>query len=161
MFRKAKQLKDPTDPDHGYNYAIFLLGLRARTQGEIQKKMKDRGYTPSVIDQTVNKLIDLRYINDDEYLRSFIENQKEFGSHGYFWLKQKLMLRNVSSDIAEAALQEQFLEEDEEQVLSKFVTKELRGKSLKGFDYQEKQKFAAKCARRGFRQNLVHRLIFE
>lgn len=161
MFRKAKKLKNPHDAEHGYNYALFLLGLRSRTRGEIEKKMQDRGYAKTVIDQALQKLADFRYINDDDYLRNFIENQKEFGSHGYFWLKQKLVLRNVSSEVAEAALQQQFSEEDELAVLSKFITKEFRGKQLADMLYPDKQKLAAKCARRGFRQSLVRRLIFD
>lgn len=161
MFRKPKKLKNPEDLEHGYNYALFLLGLRSRTEGELRSKMTERGYVGAVINQTIAKLYENRFINDQDYLQSFFDQQKQFGSHGYFWLKQKLMLRKLSSEVIEAALSEQFPEDDELSILERALLKELKQKQLADLSYPEKQKLAAKFARRGFRQNLVRSLIFE
>ena len=70
------------------------------------------------------------------------------------------MLRKFSVEVIEAALAEQFSEGDETLVLKRVFEKELRQKNLKDYAYADKQKLAAKCARRGFRMPVIAKFLF-
>jgi len=162
MFKKAKPLKDPTNSKHGYEYAMFLLDLRLRTEGEIRDKMRQRGYIQEVINTVVGQLIDLKYVDDNRFVSALIQNYKQNKSYGFFKIKQKLMEKRLPSALIESSLEEFFPVEDEIEVAKRFLLKEFPKyltDSTK-FTYQEKQKIGQKLQARGFRMDVISKLVF-
>ena len=91
FFQKAKPLQKPDDTEHGYQYALFLLNLRLRTEGEMWTKMQTRGYYPDVIEQVVKQLKDEKLIDDERYIEMYIDNMKLYKYYGVFMMKKKLI----------------------------------------------------------------------
>ncbi len=159
MFKKAKPLKKPEDVEHAYNYALFLLNLRLRTEGEMRKKMTERGYTQSVVDETVAKLQKERFIDDDRYAEIFIENMKSYKQYGWFMMKKKLMEKLLPKEMIESKLEEFLTLEDEMAIAKRYVEKEFGTiAKIKKFPYEEKQKVMRRLLARGFRMDAVLKL---
>lgn len=158
--RKSKKvLKQPDSFEHGYNYAIFLLGLSMRTQGEIEFKMKMRGYTAEVIEQVIEKLLADKYINDNEYAEVYIRNFKDYQTYGLFMIKKKMMERRLAPALIESKLSELFTEEDELVVAKRYAKKTFaKLADIKKLPYEEKQKFLRKLLSRGVRINVATKL---
>ena len=95
MFKKPKPLKNPSDTEHAYQYALFLLNLRLRTEGEMREKMQQRGYDTEVIDSTAAQLIDEKLIDDQRYIEIFIDNMLSYKQYGYYQMKKKLILKKL------------------------------------------------------------------
>ena len=155
-----KSLKDPDSEEHGYNYAIFLLGLSMRTQGEIEFKMKQRGYTSKVIGQVISRLLGDKYINDEEYAEVYIGNFKSYQTYGLFMIKKKMMLRRLPMELIESKLGELLTEKDELQIAKRYAEKKMGDLAgIKKLPYEEKQKFLRKLLTRGFRVNVATKLV--
>ena len=50
-----------------FRYILFLLGGRDYSSYQLIKKALDKDYSKDIIDQVVDKLIELDYINNDRY----------------------------------------------------------------------------------------------
>ena len=160
IFKKSQPLKKPADIDHGYDYALFLLDLRMRTEAEMREKMLARGYYPEVIDAVVKRLFEDRYLNDEHYAEVYIESMKSYKYYGSFMMKKKLLEKKVPKNIVETKLLELVTESDEQEIATRYIEKEFgKIKDVKQMEYLEKQKIMRRLLSRGFSLNIVKGLV--
>ncbi len=160
MFKKAKPLKKPDDAEHAYDYALFLLNIRLRTEGELRKKMRERGYVQEVIDSVASRLKDDRLIDDERYAEIYLDNMKSYKQYGFYQMKKKLMEKLLPIDLIENKLEEFVSESDEKKIAKKYLAKEYgEMENIAGLEYAEKQKIMRRMLARGFRMNVVTKLV--
>jgi regulatory protein len=159
-FGPKKKLKDPSSVSHGYEYCIFLLSLRLRTEGELRDKMRERGYESQVIDSVLKQLVSQKYIDDVRYASVFVENLKQYKPYGYMKIKQKLMQKRLSMDVIEQTLDELLSLEDEQKIAERYLKKEYSTVDKEKLKQEEKQKIAQRLQARGFRGQVISKLIF-
>ena len=76
MFKRPSKTKQPESETHAYEYCMFLLNIRLRSEGELRYGMTQRGYTENVIEQVINRLFELKYIDDSRFLEILVEKIK-------------------------------------------------------------------------------------
>ncbi len=157
--KPKKNLKEPDSLDHGYDYAIFLLGLRMRTQGEIEFKMRERGYSPKVIVNVTERLLENKYIDDEEYLEVYLNNFKNYGTYGLYMIKKKCIERRLPKDLVDKKLTQLLTEEDEMIIAKRYAEKTLgTSTGIKKLPYEQRQKFLRKLLTRGIRISVGKKL---
>lgn len=57
--------------------AYSLLDTRMRTKSEVEKKLRDKGYSEEEILEAVNELIGMRYLDDYQYALRYYEYNRE------------------------------------------------------------------------------------
>lgn len=139
-----------------YGYAIYLLGLRLRTEGELREKLIIKKYELGITNQVITQLKENRYIDDQRYAEIYLENLKKYKTFGYFGIKKKLMERRLPNIIIESVLSEGMSEEEEEKIAKRFI----KNYELGIMNYEQKQKLAHKLKSRGFRGSVTAKLIF-
>ena len=160
LFKKGKPLKKPDDVDHGYDYALFMLNLRMRTEAEMREKMLTRGYFPDVVDAVIKRLYEDRYLNDEHYAEVYIESMKRYKHYGAFMMKKRLYEKKVPKEIIESKLEELLTESDEIDIATRYVEKEFGPVTdVQKFPYDEKQKVMRRLLSRGFGIDVVKRLV--
>lgn len=173
--RKIQKTKEPENLGKAYEYAVFLLSLRLRTVGEVLKKMRQRGYTGKVIGVVIERLKNQKYLDDERYAEIFLENLKTYRTFGYYGIKKKLMQKNLSNELVDRLLSENLSIDDEISIGERFLGKEgyeIKKRSLKDeIEYQtysdpedetqkQKQRMVNKLKSKGFRGEVVARLLF-
>lgn len=83
-----------------------MLELRDRTEGEIREKMGRKEYEPEEIEKAVDFLKDKDFINDERFVKGYVENKQSFGTTGKYKIRQKLMLLHLDSGLIEENLAE-------------------------------------------------------
>jgi regulatory protein len=110
--------------------AYRLISRRTRTRKEIQDRLQQRGHAEGVIEETLQSLSDLGYVNDAEFAREWCRYRLESRPLGARALQRELFSKGVSTELAEAAVQEAF-----EHVSEADLAKRLAAKRMKnGFD---------------------------
>lgn len=160
MFKTAKKLKEPDSASHAYEYCIFLLSLRLRTEGELQEKMRGRGYAPKAIDLAIAQLYDHKYIDDVRYAEVFVDNLKQYKYYGYMMIKQKLMLKKLPRTVIDSVLEENFQIEDEVKVARRYLKKDYQTFDKEKLKFEEKQKIAKRMQAKGFRGQAISKILF-
>lgn len=97
-------------------YALWLLGRRARTQKEIEKKLQDKEYSQADVSYVISRLCELEFINDLEYAKNYIRQSKIIKPKGKYRLTQELLRRGVEKETITSALAEEFGDEEQELV---------------------------------------------
>jgi len=150
-FNKPTKTKEPSSPEHAYNYAIFLLGLSMRTEYEMRRKMTLRGYDADVITQTIAKLYEEKLLDDRHYAEVYLNSLKEYRTFGFYGIKKKLLEKQLPKDYIEELLERELTFDDEIAIAQKFLAKQTS---------TDKQKLAQKLQARGFRMNVIAKLLF-
>ncbi len=126
------------------NKAVYYLQFSAKTESELRKKLAEQGFLPASIDSAIDFVKQYRYLDDEDYVRRYIERngRKKSRKQIEFELRQK----GVRDDLVQAGLEE--MPVDEAAQIEKILEK--RGYAGEEASREERQKISAYLARKGF-----------
>lgn len=84
--------------------ALQFLGYRPRSEGEIQRRLRQRGFAGDAIEATIAKLRDWRYVDDGDFAERWIENRLEHRPRSARLLAQELRQKGVDAATAAEAI---------------------------------------------------------
>lgn len=172
MFKAKNKTKEPENAEKAYEYAVFLLSLQLRTAGEVREKMLGRGYSQKAVEETVARLLGQKYLDDQSYAEVFLENLKSYKSFGFYGIKRKFLEKKLPPEIIEAVLSqglplaeeikiaERFLKKEGFAAKAKLSDDELQYRSFDQDASKQKQKIAQRLRARGFRSEVIAKLVF-
>lgn len=148
-------LKQQAAAGKAYERAVRYVSIRPRSQWELETYLKRKGYEPSVIDQTVKKLVELDLVDDAKFAGSWVEYRQATARRSRRRLQAELRAKRVDTDIIDAALSG-FGSEDELENIKELIKR----KSKQG-QYQQRQKLMAYLARQGYDYGLIKQAFDE
>jgi regulatory protein len=91
--------------------ALDYLAHKPRTETEVRRKLRENAYTEPVIASVVERLHELRYLDDARYAEQYVE--RRFASKGYgpVRIRQELRKRGIDRHLAEAAVDDFFADQ--------------------------------------------------
>lgn len=91
------------------NKAVYYLQFSAKTESELRKKLAEQGFLPASIDSAIDFVKQYRYLDDEDYVRRYIERngRKKSRKQIEFELRQK----GVRDDLVQAGLEEMPVDE--------------------------------------------------
>lgn len=78
--------------------AADILTRRPYSSHDLAQKMIEKGYPKEDVSETIAKLIDMGYLNDEEYARMFAE-QAVLNGKGNGYIKNKLNLSGIPREL--------------------------------------------------------------
>lgn len=87
-------------------YALFLLKLRDRSVGEIEEKMKQKGFLEADVAETVAFLLEKNFLNDERFAREYVRQRLLARPQGAHLLRQKLYEKHLNKALIELVLSE-------------------------------------------------------
>lgn len=157
---KLKALQATEDLQSAKTVALRSLSRRQRTEKEIRDKLRENEFADDEIQQTIEHLKSLGYLNDEQFARDYIRHQLALRPKGKFVLTQKLLLLGVKKETIDAALNESFQETSQEAAALEAAQKFIKKSSRSRDDPQKtKHKLAAFLTRRGFPWDVVSPIL--
>lgn len=98
-----------------FNSALNSLDYRDHSEKEIRAKLL-RKHDADYVDEAVEKLIELDLVNDERYAENYARELFERKKFGRMRIKSELRAKGISADIANAAVEELFEEEEPDNV---------------------------------------------
>lgn len=98
-----------------FNSALNSLDYRDHSEKEIRAKLL-RKHDADYVDEAVEKLIELDLVNDERYAENYARELFERKKFGKMRIKSELRTKGISADIANAAVEELFEEEEPDNV---------------------------------------------
>lgn len=138
-------------PKRARERILNLLKVGDKTVWEARKKLKESLYPDSIIEETLDILQEYTYLDDEAYVRNYIEvkqNRKSLAE-----MKQNLMAKGISQDTLRTVLYD--VEADCTPAIMKYLTKKHYSDDM---PYEEKQKVWAYLMRRGFRSGDIRKV---
>ncbi len=137
--------------------ALYYLGIKARTEAEIRKKLTEKGANEEICDKTVDFLKEYGYINDEEFARMYLRDACNLKKQGLRRIKTDLRMKGVDPIIIENVIADEEL--DFSDPLKELVEKKVQGLNLT--DPKHKNRLIGFLQRRGYGINDILRVIRE
>ncbi len=95
-----------TDPDVVMAAGAALLAIRSRTTQELRQRLVALGYPSGLVDQTIERLLVLEYLDDEGYARAWIAGRDRSRPRGASALRRELQRKGLGRELVDAALHE-------------------------------------------------------
>jgi len=133
-----------------YDKALKLLKIRPHHSEELTKKLLMRGFSREQIQETIQKLQEENLLDNRQFAQMYLDELLRTKTFGFYGLKAKLMQRGIPGHEAEDLLKENLSAEEETNIAQKLINRER--------DY-DKIKFAQKLQRKGFRSDVIRKVL--
>jgi regulatory protein len=87
-------------------YATLLLSYRARTDHELRERLERREFPPDVITEAMDRLAELKLVDDTRYAHDFARDRVEIGKKGKWRIRGELIKRGVDRKEIDQALEQ-------------------------------------------------------
>ncbi len=125
--------------------AIKYIAISKKTKYEVRVKLQKLGAQESVIEEVIEYLSNLNYLNDGEYVDAYIRQCMRLLNYSIYEIKNKLLQKGIDKYIIE----EKLYKLEDTNYEKKLVEKLLNGK-LKSQDELKKRQY---LYRRGLKYN--------
>ncbi len=139
MKKESKQERDI------YQYCSLLFKYRPRTEEEIRKRCKEKGFDNETIEDAVNELYALKMLDDLRFSKMYVEDGLKLKTKGLFRLERELSDLGVPQEKIQQALEE-VDEEEIHEVLKMDYRKNCRNNP---------EKWQRRMYRRGFQAKQI------
>lgn len=145
--------------ERAMNSALWHLGQSAKTRKQIEDKLTAKGIPPEIVDQTLARLEELGYLDDEAYAQMLVRSRSVNQLHGPRAIQQALRMKGVDPDTAAAALEA--LDSDTEYENAKALVQR-RLRATAGLDRRKRtQRLVAMLARKGYSGSIVYQVVRE
>jgi regulatory protein len=103
--------------------AMRFLCLRQHSRMELYRKLRDKGFSSHIIEQTIRDLEKVKLLDDTQFAELYIDNEMQLRPVGRRLLRQKLVQRGISSEIFEPLLDKYFSKETELKIARALIQK--------------------------------------
>ena len=136
--------------------AVNYILYKPRTEREVYKKLFDLEYEEEIVRDVVDALVELGYINDEEYVKKFIENQKKTRKLSINMIKLKLKNKGIDEELISRYIREVDLQDFES--IYRFLQKKKYSSDL---EPKMQERILAAGVRQGFRIGDIRKVIRE
>lgn len=155
----------PTDKEReklatsAMNSCLWHLNQSPKTRQELKEKLKLKEIPDDIIEETLDRMEELKYLNDEMYTEIFVRNKQDFRSLGKGAIRQELRRKGVEAEIIETALEE-VDEDDERERARNLVLKKMR--STTRLDRKKRSdRLVGMLMRKGYGGNIVFSVVKE
>lgn len=135
--------------------AFRLLSLRPHSEKELEKKLREKGFPAVVVKETLEKLHDLKYLNDEYFAKSLARNLAVNKLWGNKKLIASLREKGLPTELIDLSIEQARQELPEEAAIEILIKKKAAKRKMPAFDFKEKQKIFQALMGRGFPPGLI------
>ncbi len=136
-------------------YAFLLLSYKARATKELTQRLTRKGFSPDIIARTLQRLAELKMIDDAGFARRFAEDRIAIGHKGKWRVRGELMKRGIGRQQIDAAI----AEAPDEVAAAKEVAAKYLSRNRRLEPDVLRRRLYALLARRGFSPDTIRQVI--
>jgi regulatory protein len=136
-------------------YAFLLLSYKARTTSELKQRLGRKGFSPDIVSSTMQRLAELKMIDDAGFARRFAEDRITIGHKGKWRVRGELLKRGVDRKQIDEAI----AEAPDETAAAKEVAAKYVSRNRRLEPDVLKRRLYALLARRGFSPDTIRQAI--
>lgn len=155
-FELFKDIVREDDFNRCKNHALKLISYSQKTSFDIRKKLRDKKFSSESIEETINFLNEYGLIDDEAYVRAYVNDKSSLSSRSKNKIFYKLKAKSIPEDLILKYLDEISDEDEYEKAL--ILAKRKAGDDL---SFDNKQKVYRYLGGRGFSYDIINRCLGE
>lgn len=153
--QKSPPKPDYSDADCARQKAYRLLALRPHSIGEIERKLREKGFSAAVIKEVLEKLHDLKYLDDVSFASQWARHLAVNKLWGNKKIIAQLQIKGVAANLIDDAIAAARTEMPEEEALDALIRKKTAAAKRSVQDIREKKRIFQSLLGRGFPAGLI------
>lgn len=146
---------DQLDLPQALQKAYRFLSLRPRSVHETEKKLREKGFSCAVIKEALEKLHELKYLDDASFASRWAHNLAVNKLYGNRRIAASLKEKGVAAHLLDRAIEEVRREMPEEEAVDLFIGKKTAGEKINLQDIKAKKRIFQNLLGRGFPASLI------
>lgn len=135
------------------DYSFKLLSYRPHSELELKQKLQKKEYDEKEIRKTIFRLKELKYLDDKDFAKRYIQNRINLRPQGKYFLIQELKQKGIQKNLVEEILET--LNFDELKIAK--IVAEKKEKNLKNLpEFKKRQKLMMYLQSKGFSLDVVY-----
>ena len=155
MSRKKKENEIDTAKDTAFRF----LSYRSRSVLEVKRKLQEKELSPHSITATISRLMELGYLNDQEYAVTVVRSSMENKQWGPIRIHDALVKKGIAKDIIDHTLSELIEESDLTRVARLAFDSKFSFKPDQLAEEKNRRKVIGYLKRKGFSWNTILAVI--
>ncbi|HEY5535278.1 MAG TPA: RecX family transcriptional regulator [Ignavibacteria bacterium] len=156
--QKIDEIKNYDEFDYAKKYSFDLLSRSPKSEKEIRTKLKQKKISDSNIIKVIDALKELKFLDDVNYAKLFVESKLRNNPVGKAVIKNKLREKGISKELIEESIENFYDDAVEEKKAESILLKYMKKKT--GDDYYTlKRKCFQHLVSKGFDFDLVNELL--
>lgn len=154
---QVKEIQDRENINKAYGDAVNYLSYQLRTKKEIKDYLYKKEYHKDAVEDVLQRLEKLHYLDDESYAQSFINTQLRTTANGPKIIEQKLLQKGVPNNIVQdkiATMNQEILLEN----ATDFAQKQARKQKRASFK-QMLTKIRQSLYQKGFNNEIIEEAI--
>jgi len=152
--KKIEQLQAEDARERALQQAMLFLSYRARSESEIRQNLRKHEIPEAVIDQTLERLRQDGFANDNQFAKAWVENRSTFRPRSRHLMAMELRQKGLDTESMKSALESV---NDEALAYEAAHKRAARYKELEWNDFRKK--LSDFLARRGFSYDAVRTAV--
>jgi len=143
-----------------YNSALRLLGYRMRSCAEMKRRLAEKKYPINYIEETIDKLLKIGYLNDAEFAEAFAHDKVKSKKIGPITLRMEFIPHRIDTEILDKIIKKIY----EQYPISDLIKQLLEKKKIQfGMKLEQKTKKRIQdlLKRKGFSWNEISAVFNE
>lgn len=134
-----------------------LFKFRLRSENEIRSKLREKGFTPEIVGETIAFFIKCEMIDDAIFAKAWIGSRLN-KPMGLRRIKQELKEKGIADEIIASELGKAKADYDESEAVSKVIKR--RARTYQGLDpLKAKRRMEGYLIRRGFSTETIYKTL--
>lgn len=142
--------------ERAYNKALKYISYRPRSEKEITDFLTKKKFDKDIITTILERLKELNLLNDEEFVRWWIEQRQTYRPKSKRIIKQELKLKGISQDLIDEIV-EKDSKDDFETALELFKKNQRKFENYKNQEYLKK--VSEFLGRRGFNWDIIKKVL--
>ena len=152
------EIGDVEEQKKANNYILTILSKSFKTEKQLKDKLKEKGFQDKHIDNAIELMKSYKYIDDERFAKSYVNDSISFTKMGKNKIKNKLYAKGIDKDTINETLNS--LVDDEQQFEAAFSLASKKYPNIKEQDKRKKnQKLVSFLQYRGFSFDIIKKVI--
>ena len=144
--------------DKAFRSAIRSLSRRPMSEKQVRNKLREKGFETGAADMVVERLYELKLLNDVAYGEMLIRDLMGRKAAGPALVKQKCFEKGLDRKLIERLIREAFGEVDQSEAALEFAKKKLRAMSRLDGHVKRRRLYGA-LGRRGYGPDVIRGVL--
>lgn len=141
------------------NLAYTFASYKMRTELEVEKRLKQKGYDTKIITECINFLYEFKLLDNEKYANLFVKEKSLSKNWGKIRIKNELLSKGIDEYIIQNAIENFFPNTESFEKVLKIAQKKFDTLQKRHDEKKSKQLLFAFLARRGFETNIIKEII--
>jgi len=121
---RLEEIRKQNNKSEIYIKCVKYISIRLRSKNEIEQYLLKNSYEKKLIDETIDKLFKVGLLNEEQFVKSFINDKLLMTNYGPYKIKNELLKHKIDEKIIDkniSNIDEKTLEEKIVKIINKYI----------------------------------------